>query len=257
MADKEQIRTTTNNPNKQRRVDNVKVYIRVLRSDERTNYAPEYFPGEQQESDGCCQGLEGVQLWGHDVNGNPLRFDSANDCCKACIATCHNNGHSGPCLCDSWSFCGDKESCTDSYGKCWLKKQKYMLDPVWKETEGEIWTSGFVFGNVEASFGPPYGLIQGTLEAEGVAFKKLSSEEYSVIRRGSVAWVGSGPEFFVSLVDHPEWKKTYMVIGHVVPEDMKVFERLARLPTIPNIWNHISVLILEKPVSFRLQRDTK
>lgn len=57
----------------------------------------------------------------------------------------------------------------------------------------------------QAAFGPPFALIQGTLEAqggEGTIFKKIPIEDCPTIRRGSVAWVGSGPEFFISLANH-------------------------------------------------------
>lgn len=100
-------------------------------------------------------------------------------------------------------------------------------------------------------------MIQGILQAEGVAFKHIPLEECPIIERGSVAWIGSGPEFFISLANHEEWKKTYTVFGHVLPDDMEIAEKIATLPTVPDVWNNINVSVLEKPVSFSLQRIKK
>lgn len=100
-------------------------------------------------------------------------------------------------------------------------------------------------------------MIQGTLEAEGVAFKKIPTEECPILQRGSVAWIGSGPEFFISLANHEEWKKSYTVFGYVLPEDMEIAEKIATLPTVPDVWNNINVSVLEKPVSFSFRRINK
>lgn len=105
----------------------------------------------------------------------------------------------------------------------------------------------------QAPFGPPFALIQGTLEAQGTTFKKIPKEVCPTIRRGSVAWVGSGPEFLISLANHQEWKKAYTVFGSVLPEDMKIAEKIAQLPTKSDVWNNINVTVLEKyvPLMFR------
>ena len=83
----------------------------------------------------------------------------------------------------------------------------------------------------QAPFGPPFALIQGTLEAQWATFNKIPREVFPTIRRGSVAWVGSGPEFLISLADHQEWKNAYTVFGSVLPEDMQIAERITQLPT--------------------------
>ncbi|MCD7470737.1 hypothetical protein HAX54_010838 [Datura stramonium] len=216
-------------------------------------------------------------------------------------------GNHGPCLCDTWVFCGNKEACGDKFGECWLKKQKDTLAPdSLNEGTKIMWTSGIIFGKGEtmlrsnckiekeegnpvsfcqnvphsllltfwscavfatvlvanfscgnsrtslgctrrshkdvtfisllhyyittsnseqlrfddmASFGPPYALLQGSLGAQNMT-EAVPSEFCPEIRRGSVAWVGSGPEFFISLANHQEWKKSYTVFGYVLPEDM-------------------------------------
>ena len=107
---------------------------------------------------------------------------------------------------------------------------------------------------MQAPFGPPFAVIQGTLEAIGSSFKEIPTEACPTIRRGSVAWVGSGPEFFISLANHNEWKKAYTVFGSVLPEDMEIVELIAQLPTKPEVWSNINVSVLEKPVAFQFQK---
>lgn len=106
----------------------------------------------------------------------------------------------------------------------------------------------------QSPFGPPSALLQGSLEAQGNPFNEISLEDCPTIRRGSVAWVNSGPEFFISLANHGEWKKSYTVFGYVLPEDMSIAEKIAALPTVSDVWNNINVSILEKPVPLFLRR---
>ncbi|XP_050941952.1 uncharacterized protein LOC103483456 [Cucumis melo] len=121
------------------------------------------------------------------------------------------------------------------------------------ESRGSFWFSnGDHIDN--APYGPPFALIQGTLEAHGVMFKKKPWEDCPAIRRGSIAWVGSGPEFFISLANHDEWRKAYTVFGSVLPEDMELVEKIAQLPTKSENWHNINVSVLEKPIPFRLKR---
>ncbi|KAG8380538.1 hypothetical protein BUALT_Bualt06G0026000 [Buddleja alternifolia] len=271
--------------------------------------------GEESEFGGCCKGIEKLELWGAAVKwGTEFKFNSSEQCCKACKDMCR--GNDGPCLCDSWVFCGNKVACGDKFGECWLKKQKDVLVPDKQETGNKImWTSGLIFGRGEgivgleteygtlhikllpdcspksvvyilellalrhcagcyfyraegrgqswdvkgshikdASFGPPFALIQGTLEAQGTTFNPIQTEHNPTIRRGSVAWAGSGPEFFISLANHEEWKNSYTVFGSVLPEDMVIAEKIAELPTNAEVWNNINVSVLEKNVPLRFQR---
>lgn len=69
-----------------------------------------------------------------------------------------------------------------------------------------------------------------------------------------MAWVGSGPDFFISLANHHEWKKSYTVFGFVLPEDMEVAEKIARLPAKPEFWSDVRVAILRKTIPIRFQR---
>ncbi|KAF7828493.1 Cyclophilin-like domain containing protein [Senna tora] len=348
---------------------------------------------------GCCRGIENLELWGAAVKwGSEFKFNNSQDCCDACKSMC--TGKDGPCLCDTWVFCGNREACGSKFGEsqnqvlnlndcdennpvCWLKKQKDSLTPERQDAGEKVsWTSGLIFGKGEdssshtglhagpertfpnigdsscflngwlynfidfytlgksrddmylsvliimvdvvhlklhmgiveletqygslrvklfpdcaphsvtyildllalrhcagcqfyraesrgqswdsegnhiknAPFGPPFGLIQGTLEALGNPFKKIPVEDCPTIRRGSIAWVDSGPEFFISLANHGEWKRRYTVFGSVLPEDMSIAEKIAALPTVSDVWNNINVSVLEKPVPLLVRRIQK
>uniref|UniRef100_A0A5B7BAE5 PPIase cyclophilin-type domain-containing protein n=1 Tax=Davidia involucrata TaxID=16924 RepID=A0A5B7BAE5_DAVIN len=269
----------------------------------------------EKEDRECCRGIEHLELWGDAVKwGSDFKVNSSEKCCRACKEMC--KGEDGPCLCDSWVFCGDREACGPRFGECWLKKQKDILDPVRRDSgQGVIWTSGLVFGkgkgtvglktnygvlhvklfpdcaphsvtyilellasrhcagcqfyraesrgsswdsegnHIEnAPLGPPFALIQGTLEAHGTIFQNIPKEDCPAIRRGSVAWVGSGPDFFISLAKHNEWRKAYTVFGSVLPEDIEIAEKIAQLPTVPESWSNINVSVLKKPVPLQFQR---
>uniref|UniRef100_A0ACD5ZN43 Uncharacterized protein n=1 Tax=Avena sativa TaxID=4498 RepID=A0ACD5ZN43_AVESA len=121
------------------------------------------------------------------------------------------------------------------------------------EGRGQLWDAG---GNhiENAASGPPYALLQGTLEVDGVAFKEIPREGCSAVRRGSVAWIGSGPEFLISLANHEEWSDAYTVFGSVVPEDMAVAEEMAMLPTSTDVWSDVTVRLLRDPVYFKVKR---
>ncbi|KAJ0559310.1 hypothetical protein HanHA300_Chr06g0198941 [Helianthus annuus] len=113
---------------------------------------------EESDGGGCCRGIEGFELWGTAVKwGSDFKFNSSVECCNACKEMC--NGNYGPCLCDSWVFCGNVERCGSKFGECWLKKQKDPLAPDWQEAgDNTIWTSGLVFGKSEVVLhnGNPY-----------------------------------------------------------------------------------------------------
>ncbi|XP_077247237.1 uncharacterized protein LOC143886954 [Tasmannia lanceolata] len=270
--------------------------------------------GEEGE---CCEGIENLELWGSAVKwGTDLKFNTSKECCRACKAMCSGDG---PCLCDSWVFCGDREKCGQKFGECWLKKQKDPFFPDLQDAGDKVlWTSGLIFGKGEgivgfeteygilhiklfpdcaprsvayivellrarhcagcqfyraedrgsswdsegnhisdAPLGPPFALIQGNLEAQGVPFNPIPMEACPAIRRGSVAWISSGPEFFISLANHDEWKRAYTVFGSVLPEDMEIAEKIAHLPTKSDVWSNIKVAVLEKPVGLWLKRITK
>ncbi|KAK4260319.1 hypothetical protein QN277_003451 [Acacia crassicarpa] len=266
----------------------------------------------------CCRGIDHLELWGSTVKwGSEFKFNTSEGCCNACKSMC--TGNDGPCLCDTWVFCGNRETCGSKFGECWLKKQKDSLAPERQEAKEIVgWTSGIIYGKGEgiirleteygtlhiklfpdcaphsvayilhllalghcagchfyraesrgeswdstgnhmenAAFGPPYGLVQGVLEAQGTTFKEIPIEDCPILKRGSVAWVGSGPAFFISLANHVEWGNAHTVFGSVFPEDMHIVERIATLPTTSDVWNNVHVTVLEKPVPLFLRRIDK
>ncbi|OIV98703.1 hypothetical protein TanjilG_24874 [Lupinus angustifolius] len=270
---------------------------------------------DEEEGTQCCRGVEHLELWGDAVKwGAEFKVNSSEDCCVACKKMCRGDG--GPCLCNSWVFCGDRDACGPRFGECWLKRQKDALNPVRRDSGDRVmWTSGFVFEKGEgivgletdygilrikllpdcapqsvayilellalphcigcqihraesrgsfwnsegnhikkAPFGPPFALIQGTLASHGSIFKDIPKEHCPNIRRGSVAWVGSGPEFFISLANHKEWREAYTVFGYVISEDMEILEKISQLPTKSEVWNNIHVSVLENPILLRFRR---
>lgn len=69
-----------------------------------------------EDGGGCCRGVENLELWGPAVKwGTDFKFNSSEECCKACKVMC--SGNDGPCLCDSWVFCGNKEACGSKFGE--------------------------------------------------------------------------------------------------------------------------------------------
>lgn len=105
------------------------------------------------------------------------------------------------------------------------------------------------------STGPPYAVLQGTLEAQHVSFQRISPKEYSpAIRRGMVGFVDGGPDFFISLADHYEWPRKHTVFATVVEADMQLVEKLAELPTRSTAWEKVAVEVLETPVHVKVQR---
>jgi len=99
-------------------------------------------------------------------------------------------------------------------------------------------------------------LLQGTLEVDGVPFKGITREACPEVKRGSIAWVGSGPEFLISLANHEEWKDAYTVFGHVLPEDMAIAEEMALLPASTDVWSNVTVKVLRDPVYFKVKRSS-
>ena len=71
----------------------------------------------RSESSGeCCRGTENLELWGAAMKwGSEFKFNSSEECCKACKAMC--TGNDGPCLCDTWVFCGNRQTCGSKFGE--------------------------------------------------------------------------------------------------------------------------------------------
>ncbi|XP_065859113.1 uncharacterized protein [Euphorbia lathyris] len=115
----------------------------------------------RNDDDECCRGTEHLELWGDAVKwGSDFKVNSSRECCMACKAMC--GGSDGPCLCNSWVFCGDKQACGTQFGECWLKKQKDVFEPDQRDAGDQVmWTSGIVFGEGEGIIGleTAYGML--------------------------------------------------------------------------------------------------
>lgn len=121
------------------------------------------------------------------------------------------------------------------------------------ESRGSLWDES---GNraSQSVTGPPYALVQGSLEAQCSRFIEIEKEACPNIRRGTVGWIGSGPDFFISLANHDEWYPKYTVFAHVLPADLPLVEKLVNLPTISQVWEGVSVSSLNQSVNIRLKR---
>jgi hypothetical protein len=65
---------------------------------------------------GCCRGIENLELWGSAVKwGSDFKFNTSEECCNACKSMC--TGKDGPCLCDTWVFCGNPQACGSKFGE--------------------------------------------------------------------------------------------------------------------------------------------
>lgn len=70
---------------------------------------------EEEKKEFCCRGIEHLELWGDAVKwGSEFKLNSSEECCTACKAMCRKDG---PCLCDSWVYCGNKEACGARFGE--------------------------------------------------------------------------------------------------------------------------------------------
>ena len=86
-------------------------------------------------------------------------------------------------------------------------------------------------------------------------FKDIKQEACPFIKRGTVAWVENGPDFFISLSNHEEWYPKYTVFAYVLSSDMPLVEKLVTLPTTGSVWGGVSVSILNKFITFKIKKD--
>ena len=106
----------------------------------------------------------------------------------------------------------------------------YRAEPVPAHWGSTSWPDNYFGGR----WGPPYALLQGSLQPTGSALKPSSPDSGAgarpVIARGMCAWAagGGGPEFFIALAEHPEWAHGHTVFAEVLPSDMAVIEGIMR-----------------------------
>ena len=102
----------------------------------------------------------------------------------------------------------------------------YRAEPVPAHWGSTAWPDNYFGGR----WGPPYALLQGSLQPTGSAIKPGSPDSGAgarpVIARGMCAWAagGGGPEFFIALAEHPEWGNGHTVFAEVLPSDMALIE---------------------------------
>nr|PNR39308.1 hypothetical protein PHYPA_019586 [Physcomitrium patens] len=120
------------------------------------------------------------------------------------------------------------------------------------EGRAGLWDSYGGHNSKMRSTGPPYAVVQGTLEAHHVPFKQIPKEYTPAILRGMVGWLGGGPDFFISLADHVEWPRKHSVFATVADDDISLIETLAELPTTTATWEGVPIQVLDKPVNIRL-----
>lgn len=86
------------------------------------------FVEEEDDNTECCRGIDHLELWGEVVKwGTDFKFSNKEECCSACKDMC--KVAAGPCLCNSWVFCGDKKMCKDKFGEVgWVP---LLLDAYW------------------------------------------------------------------------------------------------------------------------------
>jgi len=95
--------------------------------------------------------------------------------------------------------------------------------------------------------GPPYALVQGRMPFPGRA-GSLPKEHSPILRRGMVAVIQGGPDFFIAVGDHPEWGNAHVVWG--VVEDMSVVDAITRMPVREQVWGQTHVTELITPIPF-------
>eukprot|EP00898_Chlorokybus_atmophyticus_P003483 jgi/Chlat1/4135/Chrsp269S03965 len=111
---------------------------------------------------------------------------------------------------------------------------------------------------VQKPYGPPYALVQGGFSVPdmwpaGKSGPDLPNEPGPVVKRGHACMIGSGPDFFIAVADHPEWGNAFNVFGVVKEEDMRVVDEITRMPTVEQVWGETHVTALKDPLPFTLK----
>lgn len=78
------------------------------------------------------------------------------------------------------------------------------------------------------SQGPPYALLQATLEDESL--RGLAHEGTLKVDSGAVVLMGGTTELIISLADHPGWEGSMTVVGHLAPASIPIAEAVVKRP---------------------------
>lgn len=108
------------------------------------------------------------------------------------------------------------------------------------------------------SDGPPYALVQMTVDDPGGALRSLTHEGTKLIERGTVCLIGGTSDFFVALDTHRGWEASMTVFGHVAEPEMKsqvepILQRPIHQFTHPQYGTVMAML--DTPVGIRLEAD--
>merc|ERR1719440_536708 len=71
------------------------------------------------------------------------------------------------------------------------------------------------------SQGPPYALVQATLDDPDGILAKMPHEGSVPIGSGSVCMIAGTSDFFISLGDHAGWEASMTVLGQVEPHALE------------------------------------
>ena len=109
-----------------------------------------------------------------------------------------------------------------------------------------VWSRVVCFGLYST-----YALVQGRLSGPGVR-SDLPREGSPMVERGSVALIGSGPDFFIAVKHHHEWGTAHTVWGEVLEEDMGPVDAITKLPVKEEVWGQTHVTVLTEALPFRM-----
>ncbi|KAK3265576.1 hypothetical protein CYMTET_25742 [Cymbomonas tetramitiformis] len=100
--------------------------------------------------------------------------------------------------------------------------------------------------------GPPYALVQGALQMQGV-WHSIPKEGSPIVRRGDVCMIQGGPNFFIAVAGHREWGHAHVVWGKV--GDMSVVDAITKLPVRHETWGetHVTTLVEKLRFTARLE----
>eukprot|EP00747_Dinoflagellata_sp_TGD_P031218 gnl/TRDRNA2_/TRDRNA2_135136_c0_seq2.p1 gnl/TRDRNA2_/TRDRNA2_135136_c0~~gnl/TRDRNA2_/TRDRNA2_135136_c0_seq2.p1 ORF type:complete len:298 (+),score=36.57 gnl/TRDRNA2_/TRDRNA2_135136_c0_seq2:87-980(+) len=112
------------------------------------------------------------------------------------------------------------------------------------------------------STGPPYALVQATVDDPSGALRGLAHEGSLQIERGSVCLIGGTSDFFIALGPHPGWEQSMTVFGHVGDADMKtsvdpILTRPIHQFTHPQFGTVMAMLDTPLPMQLKVDGSSK
>jgi cyclophilin family peptidyl-prolyl cis-trans isomerase len=97
--------------------------------------------------------------------------------------------------------------------------------------------------------GPPYAILQGTFDIQFP--KEMTKGGKSIaVKRGMVAIIENGPNFYIATKEHPEWGDSGVIFGFLDEYSMSIVESIISLPKHSENWGGVSVTVLNEAVPF-------